>query len=172
MAGFAPPPTALMAQMVVLSTKLVAGYPQLSVVIVAGGIVMPGVHEGAPETALQLFPMLPPLVAQFEPLQQRLGSGGLWGVHVRPGAQLPLESQRQPWVPMMHVVGAPEPTFMPPSLPTETIGSPPSPPPPSVPDCMPPTSVPPQPVTTATRLIETPISHGKCTPRAIHVLFI
>ena len=116
MAGLAPPPTALMAQMVVLSTKLEAGYPQLSVVIVAGGIVMPGVHEGAPETALQLLPMLPPGEVQFDPLQQRLGSGGVWGVHVRPGAQLPLESQRQPWLPMMHVVGAPEPA-LPPSPP-------------------------------------------------------
>src|ERR1700756_6025262 len=99
MAGFAPPPTALTAQMVVLSTKLEAGYPQLSVVVVAGGTVMPGVHEGAPETALQLLPMLPPGDTQFVPLQQRLGSGGVWGVHVRPGAPLPVESQRQPWLP-------------------------------------------------------------------------
>src|ERR1700688_654028 len=109
MAGFAPAPTAVMAQRGVLSTKLVAGYPQLSLAPVAAGTVMPGVHDGAPETALQLFPMLPPEDAQFDPLQQTLGSGGGWGVQVRPGAQLPLESQRQPWVPMMHVVGAPEP---------------------------------------------------------------
>jgi hypothetical protein len=78
---------------------------------------MPAVHDGAPETALQLFPMLPPVDAQFDPLQQRLGCGGVWGAHVRPGAQLALESQRQPWLPMMQVVGAPEPAFMPPSLP-------------------------------------------------------
>lgn len=113
MAGFAPPPTALMAQMVVLSTKLEDGYPQLSVVIVAGGTVMPGVHEGAPDTALQLLPMLPPGDAQFAPLQQRLGSGGGCVLHVSPGAQPPVESQRQPWVPMMHVVGAPDPAFPP-----------------------------------------------------------
>ena len=115
MAGFAPPPTALIAQMVVLSTKLVAGYPQLSLPPVAAGTVMPGVHDGAPETALQLFPMLPPEDVQFDPLQQRLNRGGVCGVHVRPGAQLPLESQRQPWLPMMQVVGAPEPAFMPPA---------------------------------------------------------
>ena len=30
---------------------------------------MPGVHDGAPETAMQLLPMLPPVEAQFEPLQ-------------------------------------------------------------------------------------------------------
>ena len=118
MAGFAPPPTALMAQMVVLSTKLVAGYPQLSLAPVAVGIVMPAVHDGAPEAALQLLPMLPPEDAQFDPLQQRLGSGGVWDAHVRPGPQLPVESQRQPWLPTMQVVGAPEPAFMPPSLPT------------------------------------------------------
>jgi hypothetical protein len=118
MAGFVPPPpTALMAQIVVLSTKLVAGYPHLSVVVVAAGTVMPGVHEGAPETALQLLPILPPVDLQLEPLQQRLGLGEVWGVHVRPGAQLPLESQRHPWVPMMQVVGAPEPVFVPPSSP-------------------------------------------------------
>jgi hypothetical protein len=123
-AGFAPPPTALMAQMVALSTKSVVGYPQLSLVPLAAGIVMPGVHDGAPETALQLDPMLPPEGAQFEPLQQRLGRGGVWGVHVRLGAQLPVESQRQPWVPTMHVVGAPEPEFVlpPPSSPPKPVG--------------------------------------------------
>jgi hypothetical protein len=107
-----------MAQMVVLSTKLATGYPQLSVVAVPAGNVIPGVHDGAPETALQLFPMLPPMDAQFEPLQQRLGRGAVWVVHVRLGAQLPLESQRHPWVPTMHVVGAPEAGFptTPPSL--------------------------------------------------------
>ena len=30
-------------------------------------------------------------------------------MHVRLGAQPPVESQRQPWLPTMHVVGAPEP---------------------------------------------------------------
>jgi hypothetical protein len=76
MAGFVPPPTALIAQRVVLSTKLVAGYPQLSLPPVAAGIVMPGVHEGAPEGALQLLPTAPPEEdAQFEPEQQRLGRG-------------------------------------------------------------------------------------------------
>jgi hypothetical protein len=97
-----------MAHRVVLSTKLAAGYPQLSFVPVAAGIVMPGVHDGAPEGALQVFPTVPPVGVQSEPLQQRLGRGDVWGVHVRPGAQPPVESQRQPWVPTMHVVGAPE----------------------------------------------------------------
>src|ERR1041385_7299106 len=98
-----------MAQSVVLSTKSAVGYPQLSLPPVAAGIVIPGVHDGAPEGALQLFPTGPPEDAQFDPLQQRFGRGGGWGVHVRPGAQPPVESQRQPWVPTMHVVGAPAP---------------------------------------------------------------
>ena len=94
MAGFVPlPPTALMPQIVVLSMKLVAGYPQLSLGATAGGTVMPGVHDGAPETIPQLFPMLPPTDVQSVPLQQRLGCGGGCGVHVRGGAQPPLESQ-------------------------------------------------------------------------------
>src|SRR5579859_207535 len=124
MAGFAPPPVALMAQRVVLSTKLVTGYPQLSVVAVAAGTVMPGVHDGAPETALQPLPMVPPADAQFDPLQQRLGWGEGCVVHVRPGAQPPVESQRQPWLPTMHVVGAPEPAFVLPSSPVSTGPSP------------------------------------------------
>jgi hypothetical protein len=143
-----------MAQMVVLSTKLATGYPQLSVVVVAGGSVMPGVHDGAPETALQLFPMLPPMDAQFVPLQQRLGRGIVWGVQVRLGAQPPVESQRHPWLPTMHVVGAPKPGFpvTPPSLlppfpspnidvtspPPEESSLPPVPPVPPVPPSMPP----------------------------------
>src|SRR5437660_9117768 len=101
-AGDEPPPTALTATRVVLSTKLVVGYPQLSLPPVAAGIVMPGVHDGAPETALQLFPMVPPEDVQSDPLQQRLGRGDVWGVHVRLGAQPPVESHRQPWVPTMH----------------------------------------------------------------------
>src|SRR5215470_11304199 len=108
MAGIVPPPTALMVHRVVLSTKLVARYPQLSLPPVAAGIVMPGVHDGAPETALQLFPTVPPEDEQSDPLQQRSGRGWVWGVHVRLGAQPPVESHRQPWLPTMHVVGAPE----------------------------------------------------------------
>ena len=129
MAGFAPPPpTALIAQMVVLSTKLVAGYPQLSLPAVAAGTVIPGVHDGAPETALQVFPIVPPAEVQFVPLQQRLGCGWVCGVHVRPGAQPPPESQRHPWLPTMHVVGTPEPAFVPPSLPPRSDPSAPLPP--------------------------------------------
>jgi len=60
---------------------------------IAEGIVMPGVHVGAPETGPQLFPMLPPTVVQSAPLQHRLGCGAGWGVHVRLGAQPLLESQ-------------------------------------------------------------------------------
>src|SRR5690349_8994686 len=124
MAGVVPPPTALMVHRVVLSTKLVARYPQLSLPPVAAGIVMAGVHDGAPGTGPQLFPIGPPEDAQFDPLQQRFGRGGVWGVHVRLGAQPPVESQRQPWLPAMHVVGAPEAAPGPPSLPPE----PPEPP--------------------------------------------
>src|SRR5260221_8433757 len=119
-AGDAPPPRALMATRVVLSTKLAAGYPQLSLVPVAAGIVMPGVHDGAPVTMLQVFPTVPPTDVQSDPLQQRFGRGEVWGVHVRPGSQPPSVSQRQPWLPTMHVVGAPEagPAFpSPPSTP-------------------------------------------------------
>src|SRR5438094_952270 len=100
---------ALMAQRVVLSTKSEAGYPQLSLPPVAAGIVIPGVHVGAPVTMLHVPPTGPPEGEQSDPLQQRFGRGGVCGVHVWPGAQLPVESQRQPWLPTMHVVGAPEP---------------------------------------------------------------
>jgi hypothetical protein len=101
---------------------------------IAVGIVTPGVHVGAPETALQVFPIAPPDGVQFEPLQQRLGRGAVWGVHVRLGAQPPVESQRQPWVPTMQVVGAPAaepvpPSFVPPSpFPNEEPPSPTMPP--------------------------------------------
>src|SRR5678810_315253 len=115
MAGSAPPPTALMAHRVVLSTKLEARYPQLSLGSIASGIVMPGVHDGAPEGALQVSPTEPPADVQSDPSQQRSGRGDVWGVHVRPGSQPPVESQRQPRVPTMHVVGAPEAAPMPPS---------------------------------------------------------
>jgi hypothetical protein len=80
----------------------------------AGGIVMPGVHDAAPVTVLQLAPMLPPEPVppegeQFVPLQQRLGCGAVCGAHVRLGAQPPVESQRQPWLPTIHVEGTPAP---------------------------------------------------------------
>jgi hypothetical protein len=74
-AGDEPPPAAWMPTMVVLSTKLAAGYPQLSLVPVAGGIVMPGVHDGAPVVALQVPPTVPPTLVQSVPLQQRFGRG-------------------------------------------------------------------------------------------------
>jgi hypothetical protein len=47
-------------------------------------MVMPGVHEAAPDVALQTDPMcdVPPPGAQFEPLQQRLGADDPCGVHV------------------------------------------------------------------------------------------
>src|SRR3989442_161759 len=121
MADVVPPPTALIVHRVVLSTKLVARYPQLSFPPVAAGIVMPGGHDGAPEGAPQFLPTVPPEDAQFDPLQQRFGRGWGWGVHVRLGAQPPVESQRQPWVPTMHVVGAPEAEFVPPSLPPPSL---------------------------------------------------
>src|SRR5579883_2633682 len=162
MAGLTPPPTALMPQRVELSTKLVIGYPQLSVVAVAGGIVIPGVHDAAPELALQLDPMLPPPVdVQFEPLQQRFGRGAGCGVHVRLAAQPPVESQRHPCVPTMHVVGAPEPELVPPpSAPKPPPSSPSRPPsPPAAPPSPPPVAVPPPPqaVTPVTK-VRTPSS--------------
>src|SRR5215471_12143470 len=116
-AGVDPPPVALMAQMVVLSTKLAAGYPQPSLVPLAAGIVIPGVHDGAPVTMLHVAPTEPPVDEQSVPLQQSGGRGDICGVHVRPGSQPPVESQRQPWLPTMHVVGAPEPAPWPPSPP-------------------------------------------------------
>src|SRR5579862_6137223 len=66
---------------------------------------MPGVQEAAPEVALQTAPMceVPAPGMQFEPVQQRLGSDELCGVHVRPGSQPPVVSHRQPWVPTMQV---------------------------------------------------------------------
>jgi hypothetical protein len=57
---------------------------------------------------LHVAPTVPPEDEQSEPLQQSGGRGDACGVHVRPGAQPPVESQRQPWLPTMHVVGAPE----------------------------------------------------------------
>src|SRR5690349_25160366 len=99
LAGVVPPPTALMVHRVVLSTKLVARYPQLSLPPVAAGIVMPGVHDGAPEGVPQLLPTVPPEDVQSDPLQQRFGRGGGWRVHVRLGAQPPVESQSQPSAP-------------------------------------------------------------------------
>jgi hypothetical protein len=71
---------------------------------VAAGIVIPGVHVAAPVGVLQVAPMLPPEPPQFAPLQQTLGPCD-WGVHARPGAQPPVESQRQPWLPTRHVDG-------------------------------------------------------------------
>jgi hypothetical protein len=81
----------------------------------AGGIVMPGVHDAAPGLLLQLAPMFPPDGAQFEPLQQ-MGACGGCDVHVNPGAQPPIESQRQPCSPTRHVEGPPpelEPELLP-----------------------------------------------------------
>jgi hypothetical protein len=103
----------------------------------AGGIVMPGVHDGAPASGvLQLEPMFPPVGAQFEPLQQTGACGGVCGVHVNPGAQPPIESQRQPCSPTRHVEGPPPevaPELLPPSDP-ELPENPPELEPPPLPD--------------------------------------
>ena len=56
---------------------------------------MPGVHDGAPETVLQVAPTVPPVGAQFDPVQQRFGRGEGWGVHVMPGAQPPVVRDRK-----------------------------------------------------------------------------
>jgi hypothetical protein len=47
--------------------------------------------------------MLIAVPVQFVPMQQRLGDGAGCGVHVRPAAQVPMVSQRQPCCPTMHV---------------------------------------------------------------------
>jgi hypothetical protein len=97
---------------VVLSGNVDAGYPQLSSVPEADRTVIPGLQAAASvgAAALQVDPMLPlPVVVQSLPVQQRLGPGEGCGVHVRPGAQLPVESQRQPCVPTMHVAVTPSP---------------------------------------------------------------
>jgi hypothetical protein len=88
----------------------------------AGGIVMPGVHDAAPGLLLQLEPMFPPPDgAQFMPLQQTDAPGGGCGVHINPGAQPPIESQRQPCSPTRHVEGPPEvePELLPPPDPED-----------------------------------------------------
>ena len=54
---------------------------------------------------------------QFPPLQHREGLGAGCGVHVNPGAQPPVLSQRQPWLPTMHVEATPSLPPEPPSLP-------------------------------------------------------
>jgi hypothetical protein len=74
----------------------------------AAGMVIPGVQAAPPVTTLQVDPMLVVEPAQFEPAQQTLGCEAC-GVHVRPGAQPPVESQRQPCVPTMHVEVIPLP---------------------------------------------------------------
>src|SRR5215471_4447985 len=79
---------------------------------------MPAGMQVAPFwTMPQCDPMGPPVGAQFAPLQHRLGLGGDCGVQVNPGAHAPVESQRQPWLPAMHV----EPT---PSVPPPGAGAP------------------------------------------------
>ena len=44
---------------------------------------------------------------QFPPLQHREGLGAGCGVHVNPGPHPPVLSQRQPWLPTMHVEATP-----------------------------------------------------------------
>jgi hypothetical protein len=63
-----------------------------------------------PSIVEQVDPMLPIGAVQFDPEQQRLGSGAVCGVHARPGAHAPVESQRHPCVPTMHVDVTPTPT--------------------------------------------------------------
>ena len=92
-----------------LSLKLEPGYPQLSFVPEAIGMVMPGVpHEAAP-VAVQLAAILAIAGEQSVPLQQRLGAPPLWELHLSPAAQPPVVSQRHPRVPTMHVAVTPPP---------------------------------------------------------------
>ena|SRR5579859_742911 len=97
-AGCEPPPEAVIPHNVVLSVKVDLAYPQLSFVPEADSTVIPGLQTAASvgAAALQVAPMPAPAVVQLLPLQQMAGAGEAWGVHVRPGAQPPLESQRQP----------------------------------------------------------------------------
>src|SRR3954471_20824503 len=69
---------------------------------------MPGVHDGAPVVMLHDPPTVPPVDEQSAPLQHSGGRGDACVVHIRPGWHPPSESHRQPCVPTMHVVGAPE----------------------------------------------------------------
>ena len=96
MAGVDPPPDAVIAQSVELSENVDDGYPQPSFPPLDDKIVTPGVHVAAPEVEPQLFPIVALVEEQSDPLQQRLGAGAVCGTHVRPGAQPPVESQRQP----------------------------------------------------------------------------
>lgn len=91
----------------------------MSLAPIAGGIVMPGVHDGAPVGALQVPPTVPPVGVQSDPSQQTFGCGEGWGVHIRGGSQPPVESQRQPFDPTMQVVGEP------PGVPASPFASPP-----------------------------------------------
>jgi hypothetical protein len=70
----------------------------------------------APVTMPHVAPMAPPEGVQFEPLQQRLGLGEDWGVHVSPVLHAPVVSQRQPRVPTMHVEATPVPEPLLPEL--------------------------------------------------------
>jgi hypothetical protein len=69
---------------------------------------VPGVQVAGVPVAVQLPPMGVVVVAvQFVPLQQ---TGGIVEVlQVRPGAQVPIESQTQPSWPATQVVAAPGP---------------------------------------------------------------
>jgi hypothetical protein len=73
--------------------------------------------QDAPFWAMpQPDPMGPPVGVQFPPLQHKAGLGAVCGVHTKPGAHPPVVSQRQPWLPTMHVEATPS-VPEPPSLP-------------------------------------------------------
>lgn len=110
-AGCEPPPDAVRPHSTVLSVNVDAGYPQLSFVPEADSTMIPGLQAAASAgaAALQLDPTAPPVAVQSVPLQHRLGPDEGCGVHVRPGAQPPAESQRHPCVPTMHVCGTAAP---------------------------------------------------------------
>ena len=102
-----------------------------------------GMQDAPFWTVPQCDPMGPPVGVQFDPLQHRGGLGAGCGVQVNPGAQPPVESQRQPWLPTMHVeltpsvpelvpeplelVEPPEPPPEPPELLPVKLPTPPSP---------------------------------------------
>jgi hypothetical protein len=68
---------------------------------------------------------VPIAVVQSVPLQHRLGCWFASGVQKRPGAHLPVESQRQPLVPAMQVDERPVPASS--GLMPHTLGTPPQP---------------------------------------------
>jgi hypothetical protein len=136
--------------------------------------VIPGVQAAAPLVDPQVAPIEPPEGAQSEPLQQTLDEPP-WAVHVSPGAHAPVESQRHPRDPTMHVEVTVPPELVPPELfPPEPLPELDDPPelapktvPPASPDPLepPPSAEPPTPESVPPHAPATSISESQA-PRA------